>query len=66
MLLQLFRNKQKYENIYIQIAEIDADFNRPDDMRSFVYFRPTNGINMKTNWIDYLEKKQNIWQCKKS
>ena len=61
MLLQLFQNKHKYTNVYMQIAEIDADFNHPDDMKSFVYFRPTDGISMETHWINYLKEKNEIF-----
>ncbi|EAF2801659.1 DUF2247 family protein [Listeria monocytogenes] len=57
MLLQLYINKGKYDNVYVQIAEISADFNEPKDMYAFIHYRPVTSLDMMASWQDYLIKQ---------
>lgn len=61
ILLQLFINRDAYENVYQEIAKIDADFNHPKDMRGFIYYRPFDGTDMETNWRNYLKDNSKIY-----
>lgn len=59
ILLYLYLNKDKYNNVYEIIAEISADFNHPEDMDGFIYYKPTDGIDMIVHWKNYLKDQCN-------
>ena len=57
MLFQLYLNKFLYNNVYEKIAEIGADFNHPKYMDDFIYYMPSDGIDLEASWIGYLKKQ---------
>ena len=54
ILLDLYFKKEKYINVYEQIALISGDFRNTEDMNSFIYYMRTNGIASEANWVNYL------------
>jgi len=58
ILLYLYMNRDKYSNVYEIIAEIAADFNHPEDMDGFIYYKPMGGVGRGSiHWENYLREQ---------
>lgn len=59
LLQELYDNRDSYENVFVKVDEIYANFGYPEDKVEFIGYMPSNsGKGIEQSWQEFLNKEQ--------